>query len=632
MRQIEQLKRNRDAFERAVERARNSMGGLEGVDDAADSAAEAVRGTRPLESLRSVAEERAYAGFEAIILADMRPAYFVNGDEIRIEGDYDRMDLLVGEPGAEPQPKAKLEKLITAVGRVDLFGHRSLPYAGTGWLIDESTVVTNRHVAEVFAARDVAGQPIISKGAFGQEMKVLVDTVRQNDPGTVSRPSLEVTGILYVAGPREPDIAFLTVQSNAALTPLDLFDGKAQDGLPVAAVGYPAWDGGRNDPELMKRLFKDIYDVKRFSPGFVTDRVDGDLVLLTDYTSLGGNSGSAVIDLATGHVVGLHFAGVFRDTNFAVASDVVLAARRRLTTLVQGADLPEMTEKASPEAFAGRSGYAADFLGADHAVPLPALSCWANDVAPVSDDPNSHLKYTHFTVVQSASRRLPLLTAVNIDGGRTVRLKRRGNWRLDGRLADEHQIGNELYRSNPLDRGHMVRRRDPGWGERDEAQAAEADTFHYTNCAPQHADLNQKDWLGLEDYIMEAAETRDFKVSVFTGPVFRDEDKRLKRQPGAEDVQIPEEFWKVAVIVNENTHALSATGYVLSHGRMIRGLTEAAFVYGEYKTYQVKLARIEAATGLDFGELKEADPLRAEPESVFGRAAMTIEGPQDLRL
>ncbi|MGR3198223.1 MAG: DNA/RNA non-specific endonuclease [Paracoccus sp. (in: a-proteobacteria)] len=40
-------------------------------------------------------------------------------------------------------------------------------------------------------------------------------------------------------------------------------------------------------------------------------------------------------------------------------------------------------------------------------------------------------------------------------------LKRRGEWRLDGRLHPDHQVGNEVYRRNPLDRGHMVRRRDP---------------------------------------------------------------------------------------------------------------------------------------------------------------------------
>ena len=115
-------------------------------------------------------------------------------------------------------------------------------------------------------------------------------------------------------------------------------------------------------------------------------------------------------------------------------------------------------------------------------------------------------------------------------------LKRRGEWRLDGRLHPDHQVGNEVYRRNPLDRGHMVRRRDPDGG--DHAQQAEEDTFH-PNCAPQHEDLNQKDWLGLEDDILGAAETRGFRLSVLTGPVFRDSDRHLALQDGAKDVAIP---------------------------------------------------------------------------------------------
>lgn len=181
----------------------------------------------------------------------------------------------------------------------------------------------------------------------------------------------------------------------------------------------------------------------------------------------------------------------------------------------------------------------------------------------------------------------------------------------------------------------MVRRRDPGWGDsRELASQGELDTFHYTNCVPQHEDLNQKDWVGLEDYILESAETRDFKVSVFTGPVLRDTDRRLRSQPGAPDAQIPEEFWKIAVMVHRDTGRLSATGYVLSHGKMIQSLTEAAFLLGKYETYQVQIARIEQETGLDFGGLKAHDPLNGQPptEARFGVAVRRIEAPGDLRL
>jgi endonuclease G len=508
-----------------------------------------------------------------------------------------------------------------------------LSYAGTGWLIDKDIAVTNRHVASIFAELDWSGGFTFRRGAFAEDMESRLDYVRQRDDGGIKRRA-DVIGVLYIAGAREPDIAFLKVQTHDELTPLELFTGRVEPGTPIAAIGYPAKDGGRNDPVLMNSLFGGVYDVKRFSPGLVTGHEDGGKNLLADYTSLGGNSGSPVIRLGDGKAVGLHFAGRFREANYAIASDIIAAALARVKKLVQ-VEAPLLEAPPSnPATFAGRNGYDPKFLGeGKFCVPLPSLGGWADDIAPVSDDATNVLKYRHFSVIQSISRRLPLLTAVNIDGDRSFRLKREGEWRLDGRIAKDHQIGNELYSRNPLDRGHMVRRRDPGWGNtRAEAEEGEMDTFHYTNSTPQHENLNQKEWVGLEDYILEAAETRGFKVSAFTGPVFREDDRRLKHQPGAQGIQIPEEFWKIVVIVNENTGALSATGYILSQGKMIRNLLEAQFIYGEYKTYQVQIARIEKETGLNFGALREFDPMGTNTEAPFAAVVRTIESPGDLLL
>jgi len=85
-------------------------------------------------------------------------------------------------------------------------------------------------------------------------------------------------------------------------------------------------------------------------------------------------------------------------------------------------------------------------------------------------------------------------------------------------------------------------------------------------------------------------------------------------------------------MVNDDTGALSVTGYVLSQGEMLAGLTEAAFILGEYKTYQVRLSLIESATGMDFGALKDFDPLAGAEESLFGQAAFEVAGPESLQL
>lgn len=603
------------------------------VLESALSAAHSTRVNETLDVLRigAAAPPEAFslqANLEAIVLEKFRPAYLIVNDEIVIHGDFDREQLVRSN-------KPLLEDTAKAVGRVDLLYHPHLHYAGTGWLVASDIAVTNRHVAETFAARDrFDGFPF--RMGTRDIMEARIDYLRQAPPTAQEKRRAEVIEVLYIAGPNEPDFAFLRVVTLAdGIAPLTFYTGTPADEEPIAAIGYPARDL-RNDPVIMDGLFGNLYEVKRFSPGQVMGR-EGDGVTLTgDYTSLGGSSGSAIVGLEDGKVRGLHFAGAFREANYFVAGDVVAAALARIKTqvAVPGPEVALAESAATrPAELANRDGYRAGFLGTgNNEVPLPDPGAWAADVAPVSDAADGVLRYRHFSVIQSASRRLPLITAVNIDGEQARRLKRKGEWRLDGRLQEDHQVGNDLYRANPLDRGHMVRRRDPGWGAtQQEAEQGEVDTFHYTNAVPQHSDLNQKDWVGLEDYILEAAETRGFKVSIFTGPIFRDSDRTLKAAKGsARDVKIPEEFWKIAVIVDSESGILSATGYVLSHGPLVRGLLAPEFVFGQYKTYQVRIKRIESETGLDFGKLREHDPLKRDEEGPS--AFRLLEGPQDIVL
>ncbi|WP_370628561.1 DNA/RNA non-specific endonuclease [Salinibacterium sp. M195] len=155
-------------------------------------------------------------------------------------------------------------------------------------------------------------------------------------------------------------------------------------------------------------------------------------------------------------------------------------------------------------------GYDPDFL--DVPVPLPA---------PTASAPIRELPYTHFTVSLDPTRRLARATGVNIDGDQLVNVGRGNDWHSDPRLPAHEQTGEAVYARNDLDRGHLVRRRDPVWG--DEATAAQAnfDTFAFTNAAPQAAGFNQSKelWLGLEDHVLNYARTNRNRISVFTAPV-----------------------------------------------------------------------------------------------------------------
>jgi endonuclease G len=294
----------------------------------------------------------------------------------------------------------------------------------------------------------------------------------------------------------------------------------------------------------------------------------------------------------------------------------------------------EEGKSSKPGTFAGRDGYIRDFLG----VPMlpPALGDWDEHrlAETISDDngmKTNELRYRHFSIWMSASRLLPLMTAVNIDGGQAKRLGRGDWWFVDHRLDAARQIDNSGYKNNSLDRGHMVRREDPVWGGLSEAEQANRDTFAYTNAAPQHEGLNQKDWLALEDYILGNARTRDLKVSVFTGPVLDGNDPvYAPPEGGVTEFQIPLAFWKIACVINAETGKPSVTGYILTQGSLIRRMIDE-FAYGGFMTYQVPLRMIGEVTGLDLRHLQSFDPLdhgKPVAESVI----TPLRGPGDIVL
>jgi hypothetical protein len=84
-------------------------------------------------------------------------------------------------------------------------------------------------------------------------------------------------------------------------------------------LGFPAFDGLRNDPVVMLRIFENIYNVKRLQPGRLMSAVGANAQLSHDCSTLGGNSGSCVIDLGSHKIVGLHFQGRYLEENLAVA-------------------------------------------------------------------------------------------------------------------------------------------------------------------------------------------------------------------------------------------------------------------------------------------------------------------------
>ncbi|MGE6414180.1 DNA/RNA non-specific endonuclease [Planococcus kocurii] len=558
-------------------------------------------------------KERETESFTAASTEKMmtRSSIINHHDNLAIERIINKSDLF---PIAHLQAGLDVSK---AVCRIAIRGKNGqLEGYGTGFLVSPNLLLTNNHVLET------AESAMYAVAEFNYQddvhfMPLEIISFRL-DPRLffITNEALDFTLVAV-----EPNNSNAVPLSNFGYLPLLPKPGKILEGEYVTIIQHP--NGGPKAITIREN------EVKFISSDFVQYVSDTEP----------GSSGSPVFN-DQWMVVSLHHAGIPdpNDNSVWIANEGIRISSiiqhlsdkrggieneesRKLLDQLLSVVMPGST--ATPmevgvldaDWYAGATGYNPAFLGERFTVALPGLSdAMLADVAKTTDG-KLELDYTHFSIAMSQSRRLAFFTAVNIDGNQLVDVKRSSDrWYFDPRIDESYQLGNDFYQSNDIDRGHLVRRRDPNWGI--DAVKANEHTFHFTNSSPQHKNFNQKVWLDLEDYLLDNARDHDMKVSIFTGPVFRDSDRIYR---GA---KIPSQFWKVAVMVKDDTE-LSATAYVQTQEDLIGGNLE--FVYGKFETYQVPIEQIEKLTGLNFGELQKADPLAA------GQVAL-VQSREDIRL
>jgi endonuclease G, mitochondrial len=331
--------------------------------------------------------------------------------------------------------------------------------------------------------------------------------------------------------------------------------------------------------------------------------------------SMGGDSGSVWLFKSnngqpTNIMAGLHFAGEGPDNPNEHA--IACYPKSVFEKLQISLSPPEEVERIPG------TGFAQNFLSVR--VDLPELT-ETNKQKAFNVNGSEVINYTHFSLALNKVRRFAFWVGWNVDGANIKKISRRGiPFVLDPGVPMQFQVGEEIYEGNRLDRGHIARRADLVWGGLTEAKKANKDSFFFTNIAPHIDDFNQSVkgglWGRLEDAVFDDTDVEDLRVSLFGGPVFREDDREFR------GVKLPREFWKVIAFVEGQK--LKVKGFLLT-----QNLDQLeVFELDQFKVFQVALTEIEGRCGLTFAAaLKAADSvgerLSRRPEALSQRKPLS---------
>lgn len=262
---------------------------------------------------------------ERVVRPEGRPAIPIrNGEPVLSVGN------LWQQPVQEATPK--IERAIAGVGRIeatdDPLGIRTV--VGTGWMIHEDIVVTNRHVASRFALKTRPHLFKTSSDDFTTPLRVTIDFQEEPGHGAINTQTFLVERVLDILPDDGPDLAFLRVKSSfqgQPLLPLPIrLSGNSNalaPGSVIAVIGYPAQPRGASleEQKVNDAVFQS-YGVKTISPGEIIE-VNDDGTFTHDCSTLEGNSGSVIVDLNSGEAIGIHYHGTFLTGNTAVSFAVI---------------------------------------------------------------------------------------------------------------------------------------------------------------------------------------------------------------------------------------------------------------------------------------------------------------------
>jgi glutamyl endopeptidase len=247
-------------------------------------------------------------GLEAIILTMTRPAIIIqNGSFPRPPSEWLVLERV--RPG--------IERTLQSVGRIELRGHPTHDWCGTGFLVAEDVIMTNRHVAVYFC------QSVSEEWTFHPGVTASIDYLKEvYNTDSFTFAITDVIGIYDGIDLALLGVAPLSSRRHAPPHPLTLASHPQHisNNSLIYVVGYPRWDGYSDNETIIYNIFgsPELHGFKRLQPGKVLGIHEDNYLLTHDCSTLGGNSGSCIVDIQTNTVIGLHKSGRPRQVNSGI--------------------------------------------------------------------------------------------------------------------------------------------------------------------------------------------------------------------------------------------------------------------------------------------------------------------------
>jgi endonuclease G, mitochondrial len=204
-------------------------------------------------------------------------------------------------------------------------------------------------------------------------------------------------------------------------------------------------------------------------------------------------------------------------------------------------------------------------------------------------------KHSFYEIGYNTKYNLPAWTFYSLtkDHLKLAGLERKGSFKKDP-LLDLTQANDKDYASSGLDKGHMVPCEDMSFSE-----TAMSETFYYSNCVPQTADLNRGEWKMLEELCRNWAKEYG-EIMVLSGPVLEINLPHI----GSNNIAFPKACYKI--VLRHSDQAYRSIAFLLPNNTS---------TLNTLPDYICSIDSVEKLTGLDFfADLP--DELEAQFETV----------------